>query len=761
MDSENRVILNVGGIRHETYKATLKKIPATRLSRLTEALANYDPLLNEYFFDRHPGVFAQILNYYRTGKLHYPTDVCGPLFEEELEFWGLDSNQVEPCCWMTYTRHRETQDTLQTLERLDIDTDKKTEEELYEKFHLEEQYLSGTLTKWQKWKPKLWALIDEPYSSLYAKAVAFVSVFFIILSIVSFCLKTAPSMRIPELVNRTFETPLEESAPPRESYYLSDTESRHENEGAHGLAHTRMPRAASSIAASTTATASTATVGPMQTLWMIERTSIRAHNIFDYIEIICNIWFTFEISLRFLVAHSKLAFFRSAVNVIDLLALLSFYLDQFLAKVLIFSSEYEVLEFFSIVRIMRLFKLTRHYSGLKILIHTFRASLKELLLLVFFLGVFIIIFAALMYYAERFQNNPHNDFNSIPVGLWWAIVTMTTVGYGDMVPKTYLGMIVGAMCAITGVLTISLPVPVIVSNFSMFYSHTQARSKLPKKRRRVLPVEAVRPKCGGGGSGGSSRGGGRGITSNVFTGFAANFGPSVKMTERGALPEPLHSPDSRRMWNSAIFENVHTAPLCPRRSIPCNRQASLVGAGEETPNSPRTSQPSIALSLCHRRPHNLPNDASPLVTAGGGQNSKKCSTELFMVPPQQSISRSIYETVNEVASISDSSPPNPLTPEIQSPPVVDTFTTTTVTAESLRRQQRQHQQSRCDFESLCWDSEFPANRCHFSFASSTASSATHQKARVSNFSHTSLDQRAPFPPLRENRTANAMSPEIA
>lgn len=41
---------------------------------------------------------------FRTGKLHYPTDVCGPLFEEELAFWGLDSNQVEPCCWMTYTQ---------------------------------------------------------------------------------------------------------------------------------------------------------------------------------------------------------------------------------------------------------------------------------------------------------------------------------------------------------------------------------------------------------------------------------------------------------------------------------------------------------------------------------------------------------------------------------------------------------------------------------------------------------------------------------
>lgn len=71
MDAENRVVLNVGGIRHETYKATLKKIPATRLSRLTEALANYDPILNEYFFDRHPGVFAQVLNYYRYALVNH------------------------------------------------------------------------------------------------------------------------------------------------------------------------------------------------------------------------------------------------------------------------------------------------------------------------------------------------------------------------------------------------------------------------------------------------------------------------------------------------------------------------------------------------------------------------------------------------------------------------------------------------------------------------------------------------------------------
>lgn len=100
---------------------------------------------------------------------------------------------------------------------------------------------------------------------------------------------------------------------------------------------------------------------------------------------------------------------------------------------------------------MRLFKLTRHSSGLKILIQTFRASAKELTLLVFFLVLGIVIFASLVYYAERIQANPHNDFNSIPLGLWWALVTMTTVGYGDMAPKTYVGMFVGALCALAGV----------------------------------------------------------------------------------------------------------------------------------------------------------------------------------------------------------------------------------------------------------------------------------------------------------------------
>lgn len=178
--------------------------------------------------------------------------------------------------------------------------------------------------------------------------------------------------------------------------------------------------------------------------WVLKKVSTEAHPAFLYVEIICNIWFTIEIVIRFLVNPDKKSFVKSPVNLIDFIATLSFYFDFIMQITQANNSQHaELYEFISIVRIFRLFKLTRHSGGLKILIHTFKASMKELYLLVFFLILFIIIFASLIYYAERLQSNPENQFTSIPIGLWWSIVTMTTVGYGDLVPKTYIGMFVG------------------------------------------------------------------------------------------------------------------------------------------------------------------------------------------------------------------------------------------------------------------------------------------------------------------------------
>lgn len=98
---------------------------------------------------------------------------------------------MEPCCWSTYSRHRDTQATLAILDKLDVDGERLSEEQIARLFGFDEENGKGArLTRWQRSRARVWALFDEPYSSFAAKCVACVSILFICLSVLCFCLKS-------------------------------------------------------------------------------------------------------------------------------------------------------------------------------------------------------------------------------------------------------------------------------------------------------------------------------------------------------------------------------------------------------------------------------------------------------------------------------------------------------------------------------------------------------------------------------------------
>ncbi|XP_023591976.1 potassium voltage-gated channel subfamily C member 3 [Trichechus manatus latirostris] len=228
----------------------------------------------------------------------------------------------------------------------------------------------------------------------------------------------------------------------------------------------------------------------------ITNVEVETEPFLTYVEGVCVIWFTFEFLMRITFCPDKVEFLKSSLNIIDCVAILPFYLEVGLSG-LSSKAAKDVLGFLRVVRfvrILRIFKLTRHFVGLRVLGHTLRASTNEFLLLIIFLALGVLIFATMIYYAERIGADPddilgsnHTYFKNIPIGFWWAVVTMTTLGYGDMYPKTWSGMLVGALCALAGVLTIAMPVPVIVNNFGMYYSLAMAKQKLPKKKNKHIP----------------------------------------------------------------------------------------------------------------------------------------------------------------------------------------------------------------------------------------------------------------------------------
>jgi voltage-gated potassium channel len=148
-------------------------------------------------------------------------------------------------------------------------------------------------------------------------------------------------------------------------------------------------------------------------------------------------------------------FLRSPGALIDLIAILPFIVAR------LFAVDLRTL---ALLRLLRIFKLLRYSTGITALFEAIYAERHTLVSCLFVLLVAVITAATLLYIAEG--DAQPAAFGSIPAAMWWAIVTLTTVGYGDVVPQTPLGRMIGALTMVTGLIVLALPIAIVATSFA-------------------------------------------------------------------------------------------------------------------------------------------------------------------------------------------------------------------------------------------------------------------------------------------------------
>nr|XP_060611977.1 potassium voltage-gated channel subfamily C member 1-like [Anolis sagrei ordinatus] len=414
--AQEKVTLNIGGIRYQTYLSTLQAFPGTKLGQLTEPQAfsslDYDPNRKEFFFDRNADLFDEVLNYYRTKHFHCTREVCESVLEEEMAFWGIQGAAFAPCC---------EQALKNTDEPIVLDED---EEDMQGFLEQAEGNRNSCRARWQ---PKIWALLEKPRSSFSAKCLAAICLLFNI-SICILALLIASDIGM--------------------IYHYEETK--------------KLPH-------------------PNDSPKQIFRP-------YFYLELSCVLWFTLEFTIRATFCPNKKKFLMNPLNIADFLSLFPAYIE-IISRVTSSRSMYwsSFLRILYFPKLLKMLKLLETPMMFKVLSYTSRSLLREALILLMVFVLEIIFFGILVFYAEFLQASPENFFDNLFSSFWWAAITLTTVGYGDMYPYSTGSRIIGTCTAVSGILTIAVPIALFYIKFKDCYDAAVVKEKV-KRMKKTPPA---------------------------------------------------------------------------------------------------------------------------------------------------------------------------------------------------------------------------------------------------------------------------------
>lgn len=363
--NNTRVTINISGMIFETYLSTLENFPKTLLGCADKRQNYYSQEKDEYFFNRNRKAFDAILYYYQSkGKLKRPENVPMNIFIKEVNFFELGKEV----------------------------TDKMLENEGY----LAE--LSATSPR-RVLQREIWKIFEPRQSRTFtAKMVGYLSMLFVLLSIVLSVLQSLPTIQNQRRLKSHIQF---------EPWFIT--------------------------------------------------------------ELVLNSWFALEYVLRLYASQNRLSFIISPLNMAEAAVTFPFFIICSITSSTQFHTTTSVaaLRVVRIARVFRMFKFSHFSQSLRVIKHCLIESMAKLGYLLLFLFIIITVSSSFLFYVE--MDDRETQITSIPVGMWFTLQTVTTIGYGDIVPATTLGKLSAAICAIFGAFTLTLPVLSFVTRFNNLY----------------------------------------------------------------------------------------------------------------------------------------------------------------------------------------------------------------------------------------------------------------------------------------------------